>query len=117
VHIFLHSCGSISELLPDLIDIGVEIINPVQTSAGGMEPERLKKEFGRDITFWGGGCDTQQMLPYGTPQEIDRHVKERIEIFAPDGGFVFAQIHNIVSNVPPENIVAMYEAVKKYRRS
>jgi uroporphyrinogen decarboxylase len=115
VHIFLHSCGSISELLPDLIDIGVEIINPVQTSANGMEPEWLKKEFGKDITFWGGGCDTQQVLPYGTPQEIDQHVKERIEIFASDGGFVFAQIHNIVSNVPPENIVTMYEAVRKYR--
>jgi uroporphyrinogen decarboxylase len=117
VHIFLHSCGSVAELLPDLIDIGVEILNPVQTSANGMKPEWLKKEFGRDITFWGGGCDTQQMLPYGTPQEIDRHVKERIEIFAPDGGFVFAQIHNIMSNVPPKSIVTMYEAVRKYRCS
>ncbi len=114
-HIFLHSCGSVAELLPDLIDIGVEILNPVQTSAGGMEPERLKREFGRDITFWGGGCDTQEVLPYHTPQEIDRHVKERIDIFAPDGGFVFAQIHNIMSNVPPENIVAMYEAVRSKR--
>ncbi|MFQ6039215.1 MAG: uroporphyrinogen decarboxylase family protein [Candidatus Poribacteria bacterium] len=113
--LFLHTCGSVVELLPDLIDIGVEILNPVQTSAAGMQPERLKREFGRDITFWGGGCDTQQVLPYGTPQEIDGHVKERIEIFAPDGGFVFSQVHNIVSNVPPENVVAMYEAVKRYR--
>jgi len=115
LHLFLHSCGSIVDLLPDLIEVGVEIINPVQTSARGMEPGRLKREFGRDLTFWGGGCDTQKVLPLGTVGEIDAQVKERIETFAPGGGFVFTQVHNIMPHVPPRNIVAMYDAVKKYR--
>lgn len=114
-YVFLHSCGSLSELLPDLIDIGVDIINPVQTSAGGMEPKYLKREFGKDITFWGGGCDTQDVLPRGTPEEIARHVCERMKILGPDGGFIFTQVHNILSNVPPQNIVAMYEAAKRCR--
>lgn len=114
-HIFLHSCGAIADILPDLIEVGVEIINPVQTSARGMDPARLKREFGKDIVFWGGGCDTQKVLPLGMPDEIDAHVKERIEIFAPGGGFVFNQIHNIMPNVPPRSIAAMYDAVKKYR--
>ncbi len=113
--IFLHSCGAIADILPDLIEVGVEIINPVQTSARGMDPARLKREFGKDIVFWGGGCDTQQVLPLGTLDEIDAHVKERIETFAPGGGFVFTQVHNIMPNVPPRNIVAMFDAVKKYR--
>ena len=115
MHIFFHSCGAIADILPDLIEAGVEIINPVQTSCRGMEPARLKREFGRDVTFWGGGCDTQAVLPAGTPEEIDRHVRERIEILAPGGGFVFCQVHNILPNVPPENVVAMYDAVKKDR--
>jgi len=114
-HLFLHSCGAIADILPDLIEVGVEIINPVQTSARGMDPARLKREFGKDLVFWGGGCDTQQVLPLGTPDEIDAHVKERIETFAPGGGFVFTQVHNIMPNVPPRNIVAMFDAVKKYR--
>lgn len=115
VHLFLHSCGSIVDLLPDLIDAGVEIINPVQTSARGMEPGRLKRDFGKDVTFWGGGCDTQRVLPQATEKEIDDHVRRRIETFAPGGGFVFTQIHNILPNVPPRNIVAMAEAAKTYR--
>jgi uroporphyrinogen decarboxylase len=115
LHLFLHSCGSIIDILPDLIEIGVEIINPVQTSARGMDPQKLKREFGKDLTFWGGGCDTQRVLPLGSPEEIEAHVKERIEIFAPGGGFVFTQVHNIMPHVPPQNIVAMYDAVKKYR--
>ncbi len=115
IHLFLHSCGAIADLLPDLIEVGVEIINPVQTSARGMEPERLKREFGKDLTFWGGGCDTQRVLPEGTEKEIDEHVRQRIEVLAPGGGFVFAQVHNIMPNVPPENIVAMAEAAKTYR--
>jgi uroporphyrinogen decarboxylase len=115
LHLFLHSCGAIADLLPDLIEVGVEIINPVQTSARGMEPERLKREFGKDITFWGGGCDTQRVLPKGTVEEIDEHVRRRIEVLAPGGGFVFTQVHNILPNVPPENVVAMVEAVKTYR--
>lgn len=115
LHLFLHSCGSIEELLPDLIDIGVEIINPVQTSAARMSPEHLKREYGRDIVFWGGGCDTQRVLPRGTPEEIEAQVRERMQIFGPRGGFVFTQVHNILANVPPENIVALWEAAKKYR--
>jgi len=116
LHLFLHSCGAIAPLLPDLIEAGVEIINPVQTSARGMEPERLKREFGRDLTFWGGGCDTQSVLPQGTERDIDEHVRERFEILAPRGGFVFAPVHNIMPNVPARNIVAMIEAAKTYRR-
>ncbi|HID08073.1 MAG TPA: methyltransferase, partial [Armatimonadetes bacterium] len=107
--IFLHSCGGIYELIPDLIEAGVEILNPVQTSAVNMEPKRLKEEFGNDITFWGGGCDTQTILPFASPAEVKRHVRERIETFAPGGGFVFAQVHNIQADVPPENISAMVE--------
>jgi uroporphyrinogen decarboxylase len=112
LHVFLHSCGAIAEILPDLIEIGVDIINPVQTSARGMDPARLKREFGRDITFWGGGCDTQRVLPEGGPDEVDRHVRERVGSFSPGGGFVFCQVHNILPNVPPENIAAMYAAVR-----
>ena len=115
IHLFLHSCGAIADLLPDLIEIGVEIINPVQTSARGMDPERLKREFGRDLTFWGGGCDTQHLLPHGTGQEIAEQVRQRIETFGRGGGYVFTQVHNILPNVPPQNIVAMVEAAKTYR--
>jgi uroporphyrinogen decarboxylase len=115
LHVFLHSCGAIADILPDLIEAGVEIINPVQTSARGMDPARLKREFGKDLVFWGGGCDTQRVLPMGTPDEIDAHVRERIGVFATGGGFVFTQIHNIMPHVPPRNIEAMYAAVKKYR--
>lgn len=111
LHLFLHSCGAIAGILPDLIEAGVEIINPVQTSARGMDPAALKREFGKDLTFWGGGCDTQHVLPEATPDEVRRHVKERVEIFAPGGGFVFCQIHNILPNVPPDNIAEMYAAV------
>ena len=114
VHVFLHACGSCYEIIGDLIDEGVEALNPVQTSAAGMDPRRLKKEFGDKLTFWGGGCDTQQVLPNATPEEIERHVKERIEIFAPGGGFVFTQIHNVQANVPPENVVACYDSAWKY---
>jgi uroporphyrinogen decarboxylase len=113
IRVFLHSCGSIYELMGDLIEIGIQVINPVQISAHNMEPERLKKEFGKDITFWGGGCDTQKILPRGTPQEVRDHVRRNIDILAPGGGFVFNQVHNILSEVPPANIVAMYEAAMK----
>ena len=112
---FLHSCGSIHELLPDLIEAGVDIINPVQISARDMEPERLKREFGDDITFWGGGADTRKALPKGTPDEVKDHVRRNIEAFAPGGGFVFATAHNMLPDVPPENIEAMFEAVDEYR--
>ncbi len=112
--VFLHSCGSIYELLPHMIDAGLDIINPVQTSAKDMEPEKLKREFGKDLVFWGGGCDTRDVLPNGTPKEIEEHVKKRIEIFAKDGGFVFNQVHNILANIPPENVTAMLKAAHKF---
>jgi uroporphyrinogen decarboxylase len=112
---FLHSCGSIHALLPDLIEAGVDIINPVQISAQDMEPERLKADFGDDITFWGGGADTRKVLPGGTPDEVKDHVRYNIETFAPGGGFVFVPAHNMLPDVPPQNIVAMFEAVDEYR--
>jgi uroporphyrinogen decarboxylase len=107
--VFLHSCGSVVELIEDFIRIGVDILNPVQTSAAGMEPERLKREFGRRICFWGGGADAQRVLPLGTPQEVRRDVRRRLEVFGEGGGFVFAPIHNLQADVPPENVAAMYE--------
>jgi uroporphyrinogen decarboxylase len=116
MHTFLHSCGSIHALLPDLIEAGIEVINPVQTNCRNMEPERLKKDFGKDITFWGGGCDTRSVLNQATPQAVKDHVKERLEIFAEGGGFVFNTVHNILGDVPPENIVAMYEGIQEFNR-
>jgi len=109
--IFLHCCGGICELIPGIIDAGCDILNPVQTSARGMAPVRLKREFGDRLTFWGGGCDTQHVLPFGSPEEVYEHVSQQMEIFKPGGGFVFTQIHNIQAGTPPENIVAMYQAV------
>jgi uroporphyrinogen decarboxylase len=115
MHTFLHSCGSIYRLLPDLIEAGYEIINPVQTNTRDMQPERLKREFGAQITFWGGGCDTRQVLNHATPEGVKDEVRRNIEILAPGGGFVFNQVHNILPDVPAENIVAMYAAVDEYR--
>lgn len=112
--LFLHSCGSVYEVIPDFIDVGVDILNPVQVSAGNMDTKKLKKEFGDAITFWGGGVDTQRVLPKGTPQEVKDEVRRRIEDLAPGGGFVFNTVHNIQGDVPPENIVAMWEAVQEY---
>jgi len=109
--VFLHSCGSLHQILPDLIEAGVDILNPVQISAAGMDAAALKKEFGRDVTFWGGGCDTQAILPRGTPQEVYDHVKETVDIWAPGGGYVFCQVHNILADVPPANVEAMFKAV------
>ena len=114
--VFLHSCGSIYELLGSLIDAGIDILNPVQTTAANMEPEKLKKEFGRYITFWGGGCNTRDILPFKAPKEIKEDVKRRIEAFKSGGGFVFSQIHNIQADVPIENIVAMFDAAYEYGR-
>jgi len=111
---FLHSCGSIHSLLPDLIECGFDVINPVQTACYQMEPERLKKDFGNDVTFWGGGSDTRHVLNHGTPQEVKDDVRRRIDILAPGGGFVFNTIHNILPDVPPENIEAMFEAVAEF---
>jgi uroporphyrinogen decarboxylase len=114
MRVLLHSCGGIAALIPDLIEAGFEILNPVQTNCIGMDPERLKREFGRDVTFWGGGCDTRRVLNRLSPSEVKQHVRERLEVFAPGGGFVFNTVHNILPEVPPENIVAMFEAVAEY---
>ena len=111
---FLHSCGSIYKLMPDLIDAGYDIINPVQTTANGMDPVVLKKEFGKDITFWGGGCNTRSVLNRGTTEDVRVNVLKNLETFAPGGGFVFNQEHNIMPDVPPENIIAMYDAIKEF---
>lgn len=115
IKVFLHSCGSVKQFLPDLIDAGLDIINPVQTTAAGMNPLELKKEFGKDLVFWGGGVDTQHLLPGGTPEEVKQDVRKNAEILMKDGGFVFSQIHNIITGVPPENIVAMYEEANRIR--
>ncbi len=114
MHTFIHSCGSIYKLIPDLIEAGIEIINPVQTNAKDMEPEKLKKEFGKDVTFWGGGADTRSVLNRATPEEVKKHVLERLEIFSKGGGFVFNTVHNILPDVPPENILAMFEAIEEF---
>lgn len=111
---FLHSCGSIYELIPDLIDAGYDVLNPIQTNARNMEPERLKREFGKDVTFWGGGIDTRTVLNHGTPAEVRAQVLERLKIFSPGGGFVFNTVHNILPDVPPENVVAMFDAVAEF---
>ncbi len=109
--ILFHSCGAIRELLPDLVEIGVDVLNPVQVSAAGMETAALKQDFGRDLVFWGGGVDTQGVLGSAAPDEVREDVRRRIGDLAPGGGFVFASVHNVQANVPPENIAAMWRAV------
>ncbi len=114
VKVMLHCCGAVRALLPDMIEAGLDAINPVQISCRGMDAEGLKRDFGHDLTFWGGGCDTQRVLPDGTPEEIRAHVHEQCRILAPGGGFVFQQVHNVMANVPAQNIVAMYGAVNEF---
>jgi len=111
---FFHSCGNIRPLLSDFIGIGVEILNPVHTRAAGMNPAALKRDFGDALVFWGGGVDTQGVLPTGTPQEVKDDVRRNIEALAPGGGFVFNPVHNIQADVPPQNIIAMWEALQEY---
>jgi len=111
VKVMLHCCGGVRELLPDLIDAGLDAINPVQVTCRGMAAEGLKKDFGDRITFWGGGCDTREILSRGTPQDVHRHVREQIGALHRGGGFVFQQVHNILAEVPPQNIVAMFDAI------
>ena len=111
---FKHSCGAVSKFLPSLIEAGFDILNPVQCSATGMEPEQLKANFGDQIVFWGGGVDTQKVLPFGTPAEVREQVLRRCEIFAPGGGFVFDSIHNVQARTPVANIVAMLDAVHEF---
>ncbi len=112
---FIHSCGSIIALLPHMVDAGFDIINPVQCSAAGMDPQLLKAKFGSKVTFWGGGVDTQRTLPFGTPQEIRREVRQRTEIFGRGGGFVFNTVHNVQAGTPLENLRALYEAFREAR--
>ena len=112
VNIHLHSCGGIEPLLEDLIDAGLESANPVQITSAGMDAAHLKRTYGDRFTFWGGGCDTRHLLPHGTPDEVRTHVREQVDILSPGGGFVFQQVHNILADVPPENIIAMLEAAR-----
>lgn len=113
-HLFFHSCGNVRPFLPDFIDAGVDILNPVHTTAAGMEPRALKRDFGDSITFWGGGVETQTVLPTGTPDDVRDNVKRNIDALAPGGGYVFAGIHNIQADVPPENILAFWEAWQEF---
>ena len=111
VKVNLHSCGGIRELIPDLIEAGVDAVNPVQINCSEMNLGELKNEYGNELVFWGGGCDTGHILPDETPEVIAKHVKEQLEIGRKGGGFVFQQVHNILADVPPENIITMFDAV------
>lgn len=111
---FKHSCGAVSKFLPSFIEAGIDILNPVQCSATGMDPEQLKASFGNQLVFWGGGVDTQKVLPFGSPEEVREQVLRRCEIFAPGGGFVFNTIHNVQAETPVKNIVAMIDAVHEF---
>jgi hypothetical protein len=111
---FIHSCGSVSAFIEDFIESGFDILNPVQCSAAQMDPRELKEGFGDRVTFWGGGVNTQQTLPFGTPEEVKREVRERIKIFGKGGGFVFNAIHNIQPQTPIENVLAMFEAIREH---
>jgi uroporphyrinogen-III decarboxylase len=112
---FIHSCGSVEVFIKDFIEAGFDILNPVQTSAANMDPRLLKEKYGERIAFWGGGVDTQRTLPFGTPEQVEEQVRERIKIFGKGGGFVFSTVHNVQARVPIQNVIAMYNAVKKYR--
>jgi uroporphyrinogen decarboxylase len=109
----LHCCGAVRALLPDLIDAGLDAINPVQISCRGMDAAGLKRDFGSDLAFWGGGCDTQSVLPFASPEAVREHVSQQVRILAPGGGFVFQQVHNIQANVPPQNVLAMFGALRE----
>ena len=112
---FIHSCGSVVALIDDFIDAGFDILNPVQCSAAGMDPQGLKDRFGDRLTFWGGGVDTQHTLPFGTPEEVRDEVRERLRIFGTGGGYVFNPIHNVQVRTPQENLKALYDAVAEFR--
>ncbi len=116
VKIFMHTCGAIRSLLPDLIEAGMDIYNPVQFTAAGMDLKELKRDFGKDLTFWGGGVDTQATLRSGTPSEVRDEVRRNIDILAPGGGFVFSTVHNIQEDIPPENFWAMWDTMMEYRK-
>jgi uroporphyrinogen decarboxylase len=115
VNVHLHCCGGIEPLLEDLIDAGLDSSNPVQVSCEGMDPGLLKEKYGERFTFWGGGCDTRHVLPFGNPDEVRQNVRDLTSIWQPGGGFVFQQVHNIMADVPVENMVAMFEEVNLIR--
>jgi len=112
--IMFHSCGNVRPVIPDFIEMGIDILNPVHINAAGMEPYQLKKDFGKDVVFWGGGVDTQKVLAVGTEKDVEDDVRKNIEALAPGGGFVFAAVHNIQSEVPPQNIMAMVKSIKRF---
>jgi uroporphyrinogen decarboxylase len=112
--IWYHTCGACTEYIPDLIDNGVDILNPVQIGAAAMDPQNLKDAFGKEIVFWGGGIDAQHVLPFASPDEVKKHVRKNIEIFKSGGGYVFNSVHNIQAGVPAENIIAMYDAAYEF---
>jgi uroporphyrinogen decarboxylase len=114
--LWYHSCGAVADFIPDLLDNGIDILNPVQISAKGMDPAKLKAAFGDRLVFWGGGVDTQHVLPRGTPAGVRENVRRNLEAFKPGGGYVFNGVHNIQADVPPENVVAMYEAAMEFGR-
>ena len=111
---FFHSCGSVRPIIPDLVEVGVQILNPVHVRAAGMEPAGLKRDFGDALVFWGGGVDTQGVLPAGTPQQVRDDVRRNVDALAPGGGFVFSPVHNVQADVPVANLVAMWEALQEY---
>ncbi|MCF7855451.1 MAG: hypothetical protein K9N51_11685 [Candidatus Pacebacteria bacterium] len=115
VKIQLHSCGGIEPLLSDLADAGLDIVNPVQITCRGMDAQALKQKHGTRLTLWGGGCDTREVLPHGTPEQVRNHVREQAQILGAGGGFVFQQVHNILADVPPANIVAMFDELRTCR--
>jgi uroporphyrinogen decarboxylase len=112
--VWYHTCGSCMTYIPDLIDNGIQILNPVQISATGMEPRWLKEKFGKDMVFWGGAIDSQRVLPVASPEEIRRQVGENLQALKLGGGYVFNNVHNIQAGVPPENIVALYDAAYEF---
>jgi uroporphyrinogen decarboxylase len=114
VKVMLHCCGGIRPLIPHLIDAGLDTTNPIQITCAGMDSRELKAQFGAKLAFWGGGCDTRFMLSKGTPKQIREHVRGQIEIFKPGGGFIFQQVHNILADVPPENVIALLDAAHEF---
>ncbi|NQU38603.1 MAG: hypothetical protein HQ523_01490 [Lentisphaerae bacterium] len=114
VKFFFHSCGNVRPLIPDFIEIGIDILNPVHIAAEGMDPIGLKRDFGNEISFWGGGVETQEVLPKGTPEQVRDDVRRNVDALAPGGGWVFNTVHNIQADCPPENIMAMWKALREF---
>jgi uroporphyrinogen decarboxylase len=112
--VFIHCDGAIEEILPDFIELGIDVLNPLQTSARGMDPQRIKQRFGRHLAFWGGGVETQTTLPFGSVEDVRRQVRERVQLLGAGGGYVFAAIHNLQADIPPEKILAIYDTVAQY---